>query len=184
MNENEWQLFSVPANLTEGLPDDRRAVVQTALSLLGRVPYFWGGKSSAIGWDSRWGIPAEVTAPGSLTTGTIRPYGLDCSGFVDWVFYNSLDCLISHGGNSYTQYAHCAPISWSQALPGDLAFYPDNSHVGVFVGTGRAGEALVIHCAAFQNNVVLTGRKGFTSMGRPDIYESFRCKDVSRKSCR
>lgn len=50
--------------------------------------YFWGGKSLVLGWDFRWGTPKEVWAAGSPSTGTVRPYGLDCSGFVDWVFYN------------------------------------------------------------------------------------------------
>jgi hypothetical protein len=55
---------------------------------VGKVNYFWGGKSLVLGWDSRWGTSMKVTAAGSSTTGTYRPYGLDCSGFVDWVFYN------------------------------------------------------------------------------------------------
>ena len=37
----------------------------------------------------RWGVPTEVTAAGSGSTGTVRPFGLDCSGFVDWTFYNA-----------------------------------------------------------------------------------------------
>ena len=80
--------------LLENLPDDldpaRKAVVETAVQLVGRVSYFWGGKSLTLGWDDRWGVPTEVTAAGSGSTGTIRPFGLDCSGFVDWTFYLSL----------------------------------------------------------------------------------------------
>jgi len=72
------------AMLRRALPNDlskeRRAVVEQALSLVGKVNYFWGGKSLAFGWDDRWGQLAKVTADGSSTTGTYRPYGLDCSG--------------------------------------------------------------------------------------------------------
>lgn len=72
------------AKIMENLPADlsaeRRQVVLTAYQLLGKVHYFWGGKSLIIGWDSRWGMPMKVTAEGSSTTGTVRPFGLDCSG--------------------------------------------------------------------------------------------------------
>ena len=72
----------------ERLPDDlsmeRRMVVTYALALVDKVDYFWGGKSLVLGWDDRWGELTEVTAEGSDSTGTEQPYGLDCSGFVDW----------------------------------------------------------------------------------------------------
>ena len=58
----------------------RLSVARSALSLVGKVHYFWGGKSLVFGWDNRWGQLAKVTADGSSTTGTYRPYGLDCSG--------------------------------------------------------------------------------------------------------
>ena len=67
-------------DLPEGLSPEREAVVRTACSLVGKVNYFWGGKSLVIGWDVRWGELRQVTAAGSSTTGTYRPYGLDCSG--------------------------------------------------------------------------------------------------------
>ena len=76
-------------NLPEGLSPEREAVVRTACSLVGKVNYFWDGKSLVLGWDSRWGELRQVTAAGSSTTWTYRPYGMDCSGFVDWVFYNA-----------------------------------------------------------------------------------------------
>lgn len=75
-------------NLPEDLSPEREAVVRTACSLVGKVNYFWGGKSLVFGWDAQWGELRQVTAAGSSTTGTYRPYGLDCSGFVDWVFFN------------------------------------------------------------------------------------------------
>ena len=156
--------------MPKDISERRRAVVEKAYSLLGKVNYFWGGKSSAIGWDSRWGKPTRVTAAGSRTTGTIRPYGLDCSGFVDWVFNNSLGYVIGHGGGAASQHDHCKPISWSEAQPGDLVFYPGDTHVGVFVGKDSSGDPLIIHCASSQNNVVLTGLQGFVSIGRPDCF--------------
>ena len=161
-------LQSLPADLSQ----ERKAVVQNALTLYGKVSYFWGGKSLMIGWDSRWGELRQVTAAGSSTTGTYRPYGLDCSGFVDWVFYNATGggYIIGHGGGAIMQHAYCTDISWSDAQPGDLVFYPDNSHVGIVCGRAEDGSLLVIHCASGANNVVITGMSGFVSVARPNYY--------------
>ena len=159
-------------DLPEYLSPEREAVVRTACSLVGKVNYFWGGKSLVIGWDVRWGEVRQVTAAGSSTTGTYRPYGLDCSGFVDWVFYNATggQYIIGHGGGASAQHSYCTDISWADAQPGDLVFYPDNSHVGIVGGRDANGELLIIHCASGYNNVVVTGLEGFTSIARPDYY--------------
>lgn len=159
-------------NLPEDLSPEREAVVRTACSLVGKVNYFWGGKSLVLGWDSRWGELRQVTAAGSSTTGTYRPYGLDCSGFVDWVFYNATggQYVIGHGGGATMQHNYCTDISWSAAQPGDLVFYPDNSHVGIVGGWDANGELLIIHCASGANNVVVTGKSGFASIGSPKYY--------------
>ena len=159
-------------DLPEGLSTEREAVVRTACSLVGKVNYFWGGKSLVIGWDARWGALRQVTAAGSSTTGTYRPYGLDCSGFVDWVFYNATggDYIIGHGGGAMMQHTYCTPILWEDAQPGDLVFYPEDNHVGMVGGWDEDGNILIIHCASGYNNVVITGKDGFTSVGRPDYY--------------
>ena len=161
------------AALPDGLEQARRDTVHTALQLVGKVNYFWGGKSRAIGWDSRWGQLTKVWAAGSSSTGTYRPFGLDCSGFVDWAFNNSLGYIIGHGGGVIMQHRYCTNITQAEAQPGDLAFYPDDSHIGIIVGRNAAGKLLVCHCASGQNNVVVTefSASGFTSVGRPDIFD-------------
>lgn len=168
------QLAAMLERLPAELSAERRAVVEQSYALLGQVQYFWGGKSHAIGWDSRWGVPTKVTAAGSSTTGTIRPLGLDCSGFVDWVFNNAVDYIIGQGGGATAQRGQCTDISWTDAIPGDLVFYPSNSHIGVYVGLDDSGQPLIIHCASSQNNVVMTGVQGFTHIGRPHVFASIR----------
>lgn len=160
------------ADLPADLDPELRAVVETALTLYGKVNYFWGGKSLILGWNGYWGTIQKVTAVGSSTTGTYRPYGLDCSGFVDWVFYNVTDgeYVIGHGGGAHMQHTYCTPISWGEAQPGDLVFYPSDEHVGIVGGRDEDGNLLIIHCAFSQNNVVITGIGGFTSIGRPIHY--------------
>jgi hypothetical protein len=166
------QVAEIEKQLPEGLSEERRKVVLTAYRLLGRVNYFWGGKSLCLGWDTRWGAPYTVTAEGDSTSGTIRPYGLDCSGFVDWVFYNVSDgaYVIGHGGGASAQHSYCTAISWAEARPGDLAFYPGDSHVGIICGLDEDGNVRIIHCAKSADNVVITGKSGFTTVGRPNYY--------------
>ena len=166
------EVAKIMENLPADLSEARREVVLTAYQPLGRVHYFWGGKSLVIGWDSRWGMPMEVTAAGSSTTGTVRPFGLDCSGMVDWVFYNQSggQYVIGHGGGATVQHSYCTPIDWSDAQPGDLAFYPEDSHVGIVCGFDSSGNIMIIHCASGYNNVVVTGKAGFATVGRPEYY--------------
>ena len=158
------------------LPDDldplRESIVLTAYQLLGKVTYFWGGKSLVLGWDSRWGTPTTVTAPGSGSTGKVLPFGLDCSGFVDWTFYNATSgaYLPGRGGGAASQHGYCTNVSWPDALPGDLVFYADDSHVGIVCGYDSVGNLLVIHCSGGQNGVVVTGREGFAVAARPDLF--------------
>ncbi len=163
-------LHALPADLDQA----RKEAVETALSLVGKVNYFWGGKSLVIGWDSRWGQLTQVWADGSSTTGTYRPYGLDCSGFMDWIFYNITggEYILGRGGGATAQHSYCTPVSQAEAQPGDLAFYPDDSHVGIVVGRREDGKLLVCHCSSGQNNVVVTefSASGFTNLGRPDIF--------------
>ena len=157
-------------NLPDSLSTERKKVIKAACSLVGKVNYFWGGKSSAIGWDSEWGKLKTVSAEGSKTTGTKRPFGLDCSGFVTWSFINSGFNASSIGHGTKGQIAKCSRISWSSAQAGDLAFYGDLSHVGIVAGKDAAGNILVIHCSSGRNNVVITTNSGFGFAARPSCY--------------
>lgn len=157
-------------NLPDSLSVERKKVIKAACSLVGKVNYFWGGKSSAIGWDSEWGKLKTVSAEGSKTTGTKRPFGLDCSGFVTWSFINSGFSANSIGHGTQGQITKCSRISWSNAQAGDLAFYGDLSHVGIVAGKDAAGNILVIHCSSGRNNVVITTNSGFGFAARPRCY--------------
>ena len=159
-------------NLPPGLSNERKQVIRHALSLVGKVNYFWGGKSLVIGWDTRWGQMQKVWAEGSETTGTYRPYGLDCSGFVDWVFYNASngEYILGHGGGAASQRAYCTEISWAEAQPGDLVFYADDSHVGIVGGRDKNGNLQIIHCTAGFDGTTISGASDFCVVGCPDYY--------------
>ncbi|MCM1149162.1 MAG: hypothetical protein NC319_03605 [Butyricicoccus sp.] len=48
----------------------RKELMWAALSLVGKVPYFWGGKS-APGWSEAWNTPRLVTSAGSSSAGGV-----------------------------------------------------------------------------------------------------------------
>ena len=164
LSASQEQARNVLRNLPADLAPERRAAVEKACQLVGKVNYFWGGKSYVIGWDSRWGTIRKVFSPGNSTTGTYRPFGLDCSGFVDWTLRNA---GLPSDGHWYIN-RNLTAVSQADALPGDLALYPDASHVGMVVGRNEAGKLLVCHCSSGQNNVVITEftASGFTVVGR------------------
>ncbi len=162
---------SIINGLPSSLPQKRKDVVKNAGSLVGKVNYFWGGKSSAIGWDSAWGTMRRVTAAGSPSSGTLRAYGLDCSGFVTWAFNNSgMGYAVGHG--TYGQRDASVQVTASTVQAGDLCFLPSYSHVGIVVGKDTGGNILVIHCSSGANNVVVSTASsvGFTIFRRPNCY--------------
>ena len=127
--------------------ETRKHIVKTGLSLVGKVPYFWGGKSAA-GWNDEWNTPKLVTAAGSTTTGTIRPFGLDCSGFSDWTYKTAVG--VSLNGAFWSQWDESYAITAEELLPGDLGFLMDDdgggwSHVLIFAGYGENGERMWVH---------------------------------------
>ena len=140
--------------------EERVSIVAAACSLIGKVGYFWGGKSYAIGWDDSWGSPMPVSAEGSKSSGTVRSYGLDCSGIDAWAYYNRLGGKDAGIGNhTTTQWNASEMVDSQSARPGDLVFYHpasagDDNHVGIVVGVNDNGSLLVVHCSSSQNGVM------------------------------
>ena len=150
----------VRQSVGDDVSEERVNVITAAYSLVGEVGYFWGGKSYAIGWDDSWGSPMTVSAEGSKSSGTVRSYGLDCSGFVAWSYYNGLGGKDAGIGNhTTTQWNASEMVDSQSARPGDLVFYHpasagDDNHVGIVVGVNDNGSLLVVHCSSSQNGVM------------------------------
>lgn len=146
----------------------RKHILSTALSLVGKVPYFWGGKSPA-GWNDEWNTPKLVTAVGDSSTGTIQPYGLDCSGYTDWVYKTALGITI--GAGSWNQWDNSSEISESELLPGDLGFLAEPgsvpvNHVLIYAGKSDDGQQMWVHCSG-DTGVVLNSPDYVTKFRRP-----------------
>lgn len=173
---------------------ERAQVVAAGYSLVGKIPYFWGGKSSVVGWDDRWGNPAQVTAAGTSSSGTIQNYGLDCSGFVTWAFVNGYEnsaasSLIGHG--TATQWAMSEAVSEEEALPGDLVFLQQPNaaginHVGIVVGRNDDGSLIAVHCNAGKNGVTVDSayQAGFRYVRRPLTYTDDEAEALTGKQVR
>jgi cell wall-associated NlpC family hydrolase len=61
-------------------------------------------------------------------------YGFDCSGFVRYV-YAHFGIALAH--SSYAQFASGRSVGRGQLEPGDLVFFDDLGHVGIYIGRGR-----------------------------------------------
>jgi len=97
---------------------------------------------------------------------------LDCSGLTAWAAATALHDPSAYevvGEGVRAQYALCAPTD--SPRPGDLAFFPDLSHVGVVLGRDGAGELWVVHCSYSLGGVVVTpATVGFALYGTPGIF--------------
>lgn len=173
------ELLSIDARIPDGISYGRRAVLEAALSLEGKVDYFWGGKSRAIGWNDSWGSPGIVASMGSAATGSIKPIGLDCSGFVEWAFVNAAgDPAAARyiGTGTSEQIGNSYPVKWNEVKPGDLLFLAGTNagalnHVGIVLSVNDDGTPReVVHCSGSAGNVVVTGPNVFTIARRPYVY--------------
>ena len=154
LTDTELIAFLARQNCSE----TRKHIVKTGLSLVGKVPYFWGGKSAA-GWNDEWNTPKLVTAAGSTTSGTIRPFGLDCSGFTDWTYKTAVG--VSLYGGTWSQWDESYAISADELLPGDLGFLMDSdgqgwNHVLIFAGYGENGERMWVHSSGGEGVILNT----------------------------
>lgn len=110
----------------------REKLRDIAFTLVDYTVYDWGGKAS----------------------GTIaRPTGLDCSGFVAWVYDRAGFTRALQGGGTTYQWGVTTSISYSQIQVGDLGFQHDpntlsnqgNNHVGMYIGNGLWVECYSSH---------------------------------------
>lgn len=132
-----------------------KIVLTVAKSLLGSVPYEWGGKSLYGGFDKNWWTFQENG----------KQKGLDCSGYVQWVFLTS-GCSEELCNSCYSTGAVLRDteqyilIDQSSLLPGDIGLIKNNTngtnHIGIYVGNGYW-----IHCSSEAGTVIVSSNTGF-----------------------
>jgi cell wall-associated NlpC family hydrolase len=101
------------------------------------VPYKWGGFSSLDEFDAAVaaGRPAGELTDGIDLASSAHSVGVDCSGFVQYVFAQHAVAL-PHAVSE--QYRIGRPVPPADLAPGDLIFFttvaPGASHVGIAIG--------------------------------------------------
>ena len=74
---------------------------------------------------------------------------------------------ISEGSQApEAEHGYCTLVSWDEGQPGNLVFYPKDSHIGIVGGWDESGNIQIIRCASGHNNAVITGRTEFVAVGR------------------
>ncbi len=146
------QIDHYMSRLPENLSDERQKLIRYALSSVGRVPYYWGGKPSSPGYDKNsFGTLVSPDEKGRSMK------GLDCSGWINWVYWSSLNKRLpweSTGG-----LASCGtPTQRDDLQPGDIILRTgDGAHVVMFLCWESDGNMTVIHeSSALSDNVTIS----------------------------
>ena len=182
----------VRESVGDNVSEDRVDVITAAYSLVGKVGYFWGGKSTVIGEDPSWGSVEKVSADGSRSSGTLRAYGLDCSGFVTWAVingYKDQGMQAAVGDGTSDQWEKAGVISEADAQPGDLVFQrgPEagsNNHVGILCGKTDSGDWIAVHCSSSKNGVTVgeAYSASFRYIRKPSFYQDTTAEETVDKT--
>jgi cell wall-associated NlpC family hydrolase len=139
----------------------RQLVVQAATSLNRKVPYFWGGKYAEIGTNPLWNTSQKVIEAGDKSTGTYEKYGLDCSGYVNWVIINATQDTANTdliGLTAEIQYQSGTPKTVAAAEPGDFVYRGSSTlgnHIGIVMENLGGNVLRIAHCSYGMNGVYI-----------------------------
>lgn len=149
-HEIEEYMGHLPDNLSE----TRKNLIRFALSSVGKVPYYWGGKPSAPNYSrNNFGTLITPDEKGRILR------GLDCSGWINWVYWSVTGNRLPYEGTSGL--ALCgAPVSRDNLQPGDIIIRTgENAHVIMFLEWTEDGRIRCIHESSGDvNNVTVAVR--------------------------
>ncbi len=132
------------------ISEARRELIEFALNAVGKIGYQYGGKASGSGMGARFGssTPDEKG----------RTNGLDCSGFVQWVYRSALGMSVPGSTAGYSGYPR---ISKSSLKIGDIGFYEvpgsEDNHMGIYLGVDESGNETWVHCSGASGATYGTG---------------------------
>ena len=145
----EEEISKYLSSLPEDISDERKAVIQFALSSVGKIPYYWGGKASAASYEKNgFGRVVEADYKGRVLR------GLDCSGWVQWVYWSAIGNRLNGASSTATLIGEGQKIKRSELQPGDIVVRVGaDSHVVMFLQWAGNGNMIVIHENSGANNV-------------------------------
>lgn len=145
------QISSYMNMLPEDISDERKAIIEFALQSVGRVPYYWGGKPSTSGYA---GNNFGATMPPDSENRTVK--GLDCSGWVSWVYWSATGNRLPFEGTA----GLCSlgrGVSLDELKPGDIAIDTgSDSHIVIYLGKSADGTRLCIHESSYAGTVAVS----------------------------
>lgn len=130
----------------------RKDLVRFALTSVGRVPYYWGGKPGRAGYESnQFGIVVSPDEDGRFLK------GLDCSGWVSWVYWSATGSRLP--GDSTVNQIRCGTaISKEDLQPGDICIrLGSKAHTVMFLGWTNDGQMRCIQETSGNINNVEVG---------------------------
>lgn len=145
----EEEISKYLSSLPDDISDERKAVIKFALSSVGKIPYYWGGKASAASYEKNgFGRVIEADYKGRVLR------GLDCSGWVQWVYWSAIGNRLNGASSTATLIGEGQKIKRSELQPGDIIVRVGaDSHVVMFLQWAGNGNMIVIHENSGANNV-------------------------------
>ena len=145
----EEEISKYLSSLPDDISEARKAVIKFALSSVGKIPYYWGGKASAASYEKNgFGRVIEADYKGRVLR------GLDCSGWVQWVYWSAIGKRLNGASSTATLIGEGQKIRRSELQPGDIIVRVGaDSHVVMFLQWAGNGNMIVIHENSGANNV-------------------------------
>lgn len=150
-----------------------RHFLEVALQPVGKTMYIWGGgwnrvKTGEMGVPARWEeyFNEQTEEYNYKTTRYQTNDGLDCSGYVGWVLYNTFNTESGHGGyvmlaqqmaKTYADWGwglYEAPRMFEDQKAGDIMSLP-SGHVYIVIGRCSDGSLVIVHSSP--NGCMITG---------------------------
>ena len=150
LNSQEIELYM--SLVPEDASRQRKDFVRYALTSVGKIPYYWGGKPSAPGYTGNgFGSLTVPDEDGRLLK------GLDCSGWINWVYWSVTGKGL--GAQSTGTLLGCgSPVARDELLPGDICIrFNPMAHVVIFLGWSAEGNMLCIQETTGNSNNVEVG---------------------------
>ena len=150
LNSQEIKLYM--SLVPEDASRQRKDFVRYALTSVGKIPYYWGGKPSAPGYTGNgFGSLTVPDEDGRLLK------GLDCSGWINWVYWSVTGKGL--GAQSTGTLLGCgSPVARDELLPGDICIrFNPMAHVVIFLGWTAEGNMLCIQETTGNSNNVEVG---------------------------
>lgn len=139
--------------LPEGTSEKRKKVIKQALLSVGCIPYYWGGKPSTAGFEGNgFGTIVSPDKNGRILR------GLDCSGWISWVYWTALDQKLNYQSTAGL-IAEGQATTRIDLQPGGIILRTgDDSHVYMFMTWAEDGGMYLIHETGGSTNNVMIGR--------------------------